>query len=279
MLESFEILRYMLRHHSFSMFFAETMRSENRYLLDERGESCRILSSAFRFKRHKMKLTIQRRSIRYGEIRVKVPNARHRAISRARSISANIWMAGCTDEPMPFDVSARGEWSNTAPRRGMGANRWPTPRTRGRMRWERRLYGMKQQAGASCLSRTPSISLAPPRLLWSTFLAPLPPLFPGTLSPPTSSHPADHADTSQQPATSCYSKVISPDRCPSSFIPIDLPREQGTGERAGKNVSRSRTILAVPLRSSSGPSFGGGIDFVIVVEKVSARVEKDDSLQ
>lgn len=47
----------------------------------------------------------------------------------------------------------------------------PTPRTRGRMRWERRLYGMKQQAGASCLSRTPSISLAPPRLLWSTFLA------------------------------------------------------------------------------------------------------------
>lgn len=72
---------------------------------------------------------------------------------------------------MPFDVSARGESGNAAPRRGMGANRWPTPRTRGRMRWERRLYGMKQQAGASCLSRTPSISLAPPRLLWSTFLA------------------------------------------------------------------------------------------------------------
>lgn len=41
---------------------------------------------------------------------------------------------------------ARGEVSVTrcCPQRAMGANRCPTPRTRSRMRWERRLYGMNQ---------------------------------------------------------------------------------------------------------------------------------------
>lgn len=97
-------------------------------------------------------------------------------------------------------------------------------------------------------------------------------LFPGTLSPPpTSSHLADHADTSQQPATSCYSKVISPDRCPSSFIPIDLPREQGTGQRAGKNVSRSRTILAVPLFAPLRGQRGGLISLLSLIVKCLLR--------
>lgn len=120
------------------------------------------------------------------------------------------------------------------PRRAMGANRCPTPRTRSRMRWERRLYGMNQQAGASCPSRTPSISLTPPRASPSLTPALRHPLYPPAL-PPTS---CDHlpsslfpllvghsfiilfrcssavcvcvccADTSQQPTTSYYSKVI-----------------------------------------------------------------------
>lgn len=169
-------------------------------------------------------------------------------------------------------LSAKRGSSNTTrcPRRAMGANRCPTPRTRGRMRWERRLYGMKQQAGASCLSRTPSISLAPPHLLWSTFFAlfhlfsPAPFYF--FLSPLLQLVPpyTDHADTSQQPATSCYSKVISPNR--SAPLPSFPSIHQGSKElKAGKDVSRSRITWPFLPRIQ--------LDFVVVVVVVLRSIE------
>lgn len=74
---------------------------------------------------------------------------------------------------------------------------------------------MNQQAGASCPSRTPSISLAPPRALPSLPPSSYPPPPPSpviihllpfcpfvVLSPPL----IRRADTSQQPTTSYYSK-------------------------------------------------------------------------
>lgn len=76
----------------------------------------------------------------------------------------------------------------------MGANRCPTPRTRSRMRWERRLYGMNQQAGASCPSRTPSISLAPPHASLS-----LSPALRHPLYPPAPPVPCDHLPSSLFP--------------------------------------------------------------------------------
>lgn len=121
-----------------------------------------------------------------------------------------------------FDVSARG--GVTLP--PMGANRCNRHPVQGAEWDEREDYTVWSNTGRGILSIKDAFYLtsssSPPVIHLPRSL---PPLFPGTLPPR-----ADHADTSQQPATSCYSKVISPDRCPSSFIPIDLPREQGTGE-------------------------------------------------
>lgn len=75
---------------------------------------------------------------------------------------------GRPDEPMSFDVSARGESSNTAPspstRHGCKSLADTPYKGPNEMR-EKIIRYEATEAGASCLSRTPSNSLAPPHLL------------------------------------------------------------------------------------------------------------------
>lgn len=116
---------------------------------------------------------------------------------------------------------------------------------------------MNQQAGASCPSRTPSISLAPPRALPSLPPSSYPPPPPSpviihllpfcpfvVLSPPL----IRRADTSQQPTTSYYSKGQGGKKIVSlSFSP--------------PSISRSRTLpfLHQPGNKPRGRFYGQSV--------------------
>lgn len=187
----------------------------------------------------------------------------------------------CMDEPMSFDVSARGESSNTAPspstRHGCKSLADTPYKGPNEMR-EKIIRYEATEAGASCLSRTPSISLAPPHLLWSTFLAPLPPLFPGTLSLP-SSHLVPPCTPRRHVAAASYLVLLK--GYFSRPLPLFLHSHRFTKGARNWGASWEECLeitdhLAVPLLSSSDYRSGGLISLLSLKQsRLLVGIEKD----